>query len=259
MRPVSIACRVGAHSAVVWKRLNFRPPAASRSAVGVLHGTPERAGRTEAHVVEQDDQDVRGTSRWRQRLDGRVRRVRVLRVVRRQAGARLVGNRQHRSGRSWWLMGVVLTERYVDGDGRSVAHPQYVVRRRGRPPPTRVIDAGARSRLVARCPAGWGGTPARAACPLRPPPAAPTTALPSPAMSRFGLSPAVAANRIPFTMSADPPRRQPGQGARQPVQHRAQHGVDQAEDQGDRRGRSRARRARRSPAPRRSRSRRPRS
>ncbi len=40
LRPVSIACRVGAHSAVVWNRLYFRPPAASRSAVGVAHGPP---------------------------------------------------------------------------------------------------------------------------------------------------------------------------------------------------------------------------
>ena len=32
--------RVGAHRAVVWKRLYFRPPAASRSAVGVRHGPP---------------------------------------------------------------------------------------------------------------------------------------------------------------------------------------------------------------------------
>ena len=40
LRPVSIAWRVGAHSAVVWKRLYFRPPAASRSAVGVWHGPP---------------------------------------------------------------------------------------------------------------------------------------------------------------------------------------------------------------------------
>ena len=40
LRPVSMACRVGAHSAVVWNRLNFRPPAASRSAVGVAHGPP---------------------------------------------------------------------------------------------------------------------------------------------------------------------------------------------------------------------------
>ncbi|MNW66029.1 hypothetical protein D3C74_444640 [compost metagenome] len=38
--PLSIAARVGAHSAVVWKRLNVSPPAASRSAVGVWHGPP---------------------------------------------------------------------------------------------------------------------------------------------------------------------------------------------------------------------------
>jgi hypothetical protein len=40
LRPVSRAWRVGAHSAVVWKRLNRRPPAARRSAVGVSHGPP---------------------------------------------------------------------------------------------------------------------------------------------------------------------------------------------------------------------------
>ena len=40
LRPVSIAWRVGAHSAVVWKRLYFKPPAASLSAVGVAHGPP---------------------------------------------------------------------------------------------------------------------------------------------------------------------------------------------------------------------------
>src|SRR3954463_3473298 len=40
LRPVSSACRVGAHSAVVWNRLSFRPPAANRSAVGVWHGPP---------------------------------------------------------------------------------------------------------------------------------------------------------------------------------------------------------------------------
>jgi hypothetical protein len=33
--------RVGAQSAVVWKRLNFSPRAASRSAVGVWHGPPK--------------------------------------------------------------------------------------------------------------------------------------------------------------------------------------------------------------------------
>ena len=40
LRPVSSAWRVGAHSAVVWKRLKRSPPAASRSAVGVRHGPP---------------------------------------------------------------------------------------------------------------------------------------------------------------------------------------------------------------------------
>src|SRR4051794_41837138 len=40
LRPESRAARVGAHSAVVWKRLYFRPLSASRSAVGVAHGPP---------------------------------------------------------------------------------------------------------------------------------------------------------------------------------------------------------------------------
>ena len=40
LRPESNAARVGAHRAVVWKRLYFRPPAASRSAFGVRHGPP---------------------------------------------------------------------------------------------------------------------------------------------------------------------------------------------------------------------------
>src|SRR5206468_4371998 len=40
LRPVRSAALVGAQSAVVWKRLYFSPPAASRSAVGVAHGPP---------------------------------------------------------------------------------------------------------------------------------------------------------------------------------------------------------------------------
>src|SRR6476619_5929855 len=40
LRPDRRAARVGAHSAVVWKRLYFRPFPASRSAVGVAHGPP---------------------------------------------------------------------------------------------------------------------------------------------------------------------------------------------------------------------------
>jgi hypothetical protein len=40
LRPVSSACRVGAHRAVVWNRLYRNPPAASRSAVSVRQGPP---------------------------------------------------------------------------------------------------------------------------------------------------------------------------------------------------------------------------
>ncbi len=40
LRPVSSARRVGEHSAVVWKRVYFRPLAASRSKFGVWHGPP---------------------------------------------------------------------------------------------------------------------------------------------------------------------------------------------------------------------------
>jgi hypothetical protein len=39
-RPDSIAARVGAHRAVVWKRLYRSPPAASRSAFGARQGPP---------------------------------------------------------------------------------------------------------------------------------------------------------------------------------------------------------------------------
>ena len=41
LRPVSRACRVGAHNAVVWNRVYFRPRSASRSAFGVWHGPPK--------------------------------------------------------------------------------------------------------------------------------------------------------------------------------------------------------------------------
>jgi hypothetical protein len=40
LRPVSSADRVGEHRAVVWKRVYFSPPAASRSKFGVRHGPP---------------------------------------------------------------------------------------------------------------------------------------------------------------------------------------------------------------------------
>ena len=41
LRPVSSACRVGEHSAVVWKRVYLRPPAASFSKLGVAQGPPK--------------------------------------------------------------------------------------------------------------------------------------------------------------------------------------------------------------------------
>src|SRR5438105_4318648 len=40
LRPVRSDALVGEHSAVVWKRLNLRPLAASRWRFGVLHGQP---------------------------------------------------------------------------------------------------------------------------------------------------------------------------------------------------------------------------
>ena len=43
---------------MVWKRLNFRPPAGQASAVGVAAGAAERARGAEADVVDQDDQHV---------------------------------------------------------------------------------------------------------------------------------------------------------------------------------------------------------
>jgi hypothetical protein len=39
-RPLNNAARVGAHIAVVWNRVYFKPCAASRSAVGMLTGPP---------------------------------------------------------------------------------------------------------------------------------------------------------------------------------------------------------------------------
>ena len=41
MRPVSSACRVAEQIAVVWKRVNFKPFAASFSAFGVAQGPPK--------------------------------------------------------------------------------------------------------------------------------------------------------------------------------------------------------------------------
>jgi uncharacterized protein len=96
LRPVNRAARVGAHSAVVWKRLNLRPSAARRSAVGVRHGR-EDTGGAEAGVVEQYHQHVRCTVRRAQRLDRRERGIGILRVVRRQADVPPIRDRQGRA------------------------------------------------------------------------------------------------------------------------------------------------------------------
>ena len=95
LRPLSKAARVGAHSAVVWKRLYFRPFPASRSAVGVAQRPAERARRGEADVVEQDDKHVGRARRWPQRLDRRERRVWVLGVEWERSFERLVRDRQN--------------------------------------------------------------------------------------------------------------------------------------------------------------------
>ena len=75
----------------MWKRLYLRPPAASRSAVGVAHGPPKALDAREADVVEQHDQDVRRAGGRPQRLDRRERRRRILRVE--DGRARLVAIR----------------------------------------------------------------------------------------------------------------------------------------------------------------------
>src|ERR1700734_366398 len=41
LRPVSRACLVGAHRAVVWNRVYLRPRSANLSAFGVLQGPPK--------------------------------------------------------------------------------------------------------------------------------------------------------------------------------------------------------------------------
>ena len=90
LRPVSSACRVGEHSAVVWNRLYLRPFAASFSKFGVWQGPPK------ALVAPKPTSSSRMTSTLGAPLGGRnvpdrrVLRVRVLGVVGRQADVRLI-------------------------------------------------------------------------------------------------------------------------------------------------------------------------
>src|SRR4051795_3937994 len=108
LRPDSNAARVGAHSAVVWKRLYFRPLPASLSAVGVAHGPPNALDAAkptasskmtrklgappaaEPAVVEKDAESVGPPRRWLQRPDRGKRRVGVLGVVRERSFERPV-------------------------------------------------------------------------------------------------------------------------------------------------------------------------
>ena len=58
LRPLSSAARVGAHSAVVWKRLYASPPPLQPLRGRRAHRPAEGAARAEADIVEQHDQDV---------------------------------------------------------------------------------------------------------------------------------------------------------------------------------------------------------
>ena len=94
LRPVSRAARVGAHSAVVWNRLYFRPFAASRSAVGVAHGPPKALDAAKPTSSSKMTSTFGRAGRRPQRLDRRERRVRVLGVVREGPFEWLVRDRQ---------------------------------------------------------------------------------------------------------------------------------------------------------------------
>jgi hypothetical protein len=95
LRPLSSAARVGEHNAVVWKRLNFRPPAARRSAFGVAHGPPNALDEPKPASSMQHDRARSAPRRRPQLLDRRKRRVRILRVIGHQPRSRQIGNRQH--------------------------------------------------------------------------------------------------------------------------------------------------------------------
>ncbi len=79
LRPVSSACRVGEHSAVVWKRLILAGRLGRELLeVGRVARAAEGARRAEADVVDQHDEHVGRALRRAQRLDRRVVGVRIL-------------------------------------------------------------------------------------------------------------------------------------------------------------------------------------
>ena len=77
-----------------------RPPAASRSAVGVTTRPTEGARGAETNIIQQNDQHVRCTLRRNQGLDRRVGGIRILGVIRGQTDDGRSGNGQHRAGMS---------------------------------------------------------------------------------------------------------------------------------------------------------------
>jgi hypothetical protein len=95
LRPVSSAWRVGEQSAVVWKRLYFRPPRPARSAVGVWHGPPKALDAPKPGVVDQDDEHVGRAGGRAQLLDRRKFRRRVFGVVGQFSRVRAVGDGEH--------------------------------------------------------------------------------------------------------------------------------------------------------------------
>ena len=78
LRPVSSACRVGEQSAVVWKRLYFRPPAASFSAVGVWQGPPKALDEPKPASSMSTISTLGAPSGGRKLLDRRKLGVRIL-------------------------------------------------------------------------------------------------------------------------------------------------------------------------------------
>ncbi len=94
LRPVSSAWRVGEQSAVVWKRVYLSPSAASRSKVGVLIGPPKALEAPKPQSSISTTRTFGRAGRRAQRLDGRERRRRVLRVVGGEPDVLPVGDRQ---------------------------------------------------------------------------------------------------------------------------------------------------------------------
>ena len=82
--------RVGAHSAVVWKRVYFSPPAASRSATGVSHGPPKALDAANPTSSSNTTSTFGAPAGGRSSSVGAKRRRRILGVVRDQPRIRLM-------------------------------------------------------------------------------------------------------------------------------------------------------------------------